>query len=123
MFIREIHPATEPAVFDAVVRLRLEAWTPQTPVPLTLDDVLDSFEQSARHWCGFDGEQVVAAARLSIHDRLEDVPEAECLHGVFASEPAGPIAFLSRLVVAATHRRRGLARELDEVRIRAAEQA
>src|SRR5262245_39988418 len=93
------------------------------PLPLTPADLLDPFDKIARHWAAFVDGQLVGAARLSVHDRLEEVPEAECLLSVFASPPPRPIGFLSRLVVAPEYRRRGVGRHLDEIRICAAEQS
>jgi GNAT superfamily N-acetyltransferase len=121
--LREIDPTAEWPVVEEIVRLRARVWTAQVPFPLTLEDLADPFDRVARHWAILDEDQLVAAARLSIHDRMEDVPEADCLHGVFPGSPPGPIAFLSRLVVAPEYRGRGLGRRLDEIRIRFAEQA
>ncbi len=123
MQMREINPADDIAELAAIYALRLAAWAPQVPVPLVVEDVIDEFESAARHWAIFDGEVLAAAARLSIHEHLADVPEACCLSGVFAEAPPAPIGFLSRLVVADAYRRCGLSRELDEIRIAAAEQA
>ncbi len=123
METREIDPVADSKMLDAINDLRLRAWVPQVPVPLTVEDVIDEFEPTARHWAVFDGEHLIAAARLSIHQHLDDVPEAVCLSGVFVAPPPAPIGFLSRLVVADEYRRRGLSRHLDEIRIRAAEQA
>ena len=118
--IREFDPVAEPAILNSVVSLRVRCWAAQTPVPLTREDLVDSFEYSARHWIAVAKELVIGAARLSIHGRLEDVPEADCLHGVYSSPPV-PIGFLSRLVVAPEYRRLGVRRHLDEIRIRTAE--
>jgi ribosomal protein S18 acetylase RimI-like enzyme len=121
--IREFRPIAEPAVFDAVVDLRLRCWSAQAPVELVRDDVVDSFDAMARHWIAVADDQVIGAARLTIHDAIEDVPEAVCLGGVFAQPPPPPIGFLSRLIVAPQCRRRGVGRALDQTRTRAAEEA
>jgi GNAT superfamily N-acetyltransferase len=121
--LREIDPKTEAAVLEEIVALRLRVWAAQVPFVLSRDDLLDPFDPVARHWVAFHNDRVVGAARLSIHDRLGDVPEADCLIGVYPDEPSAPIGFLSRLVVAPEQRRRGLGRQLDEIRIEAAVQA
>ena len=123
MTTREIDLGAEPAVIDAILRLRVRVWAPQMPVALTVDDVADDFELSARHWGVFHGENLVASARLSIHQQIKDVPEASCLIGVFSDSPPAPIGFLSRLVVAPEYRRCGLGHQLDAIRICAAEKA
>src|SRR5205809_820136 len=98
VILRQVDPKAEPAVFEAIVQLRVRVWTAQMQAPLTPEDLLDRFDEVARHWAVFDGDVPVAAARLSAHDRVEDVPEAECLVECFPSPPPAPIAFLSRLV-------------------------
>ena len=123
MLLREVDPKTEWPVVEASLVLRQRVWAEKMRTPLTHDDVIDSFEAIARHWMAFDGAQVIAAARLTIHDRVEDAPEAGCMVGVFERPPPAPIGFLSRLVVAPEYRRQGLGRKLDEIRIRAAEEA
>jgi GNAT superfamily N-acetyltransferase len=121
--IRQLDPASEPAAFDAVLRLRLRCWADQTPVELTPDDVIDHYDRLARHWIAVADDQVIGAARLTIHDAVEEVPEAVCLGGVLAQQPPTPIGFLSRLVVAPPCRRAGVGRGLDQIRIRAAQEA
>src|SRR5262245_18432011 len=97
--ISELDPAAEPALFDAIISLRMRCWAALMPVPLTRDDLLDPFDETARHWVAAADGELIGAARLSTHDRLDDVPEADCLGGVYASPPPAPIGFLSRLVV------------------------
>jgi GNAT superfamily N-acetyltransferase len=123
MHLREVDPTTEWPIIEASILLRQRVWSEAMQAPLTRDDLIEPFDATARHWMVFDGEQVIAAARLSIHDRVEDVPEASCLAGVFQDQPPAPIGFLSRLVVAPEYRRHGLGRQLDETRIEAAVQA
>jgi GNAT superfamily N-acetyltransferase len=121
--IREFDAVAERATFDAVVGLRLRSWADQTPLPLTPDDVVDHYDEIARHWIAALDDEVIGAARLTFHDVLDEVPESVCLGGVFAQPPPAPIGFLSRLIVAADWRRRGVGRELDRIRIRAADAA
>jgi hypothetical protein len=121
--IRELDPVSERATFDAVVRLRLRCWAAQMPLELTPDDVVDPHDLFARHWIAVAEDQVIGAARLTIHDAVAGVPEAVCLEGVLAQHPPTPIGFLSRLIVAPQHRLGGIGRGLDQVRIRAAQEA
>ena len=123
MLVREVDPSTEWQVVEASIVLRQRVWSEAMGAPITREDLIEPFDATSRHWMVFDGDQVVAAARLSIHDRVEDVPEACCLVGVFQRQPPAPIGFLSRLVVAPEYRRHGLGRRLDETRIEAAARA
>jgi GNAT superfamily N-acetyltransferase len=120
LIVREIDPKVEWTIVEDSLRLRMDVWAAKMGVPLTWDAVCDRFETTARHWVAFDDERPIAAARLTIHDRIDDVPEADCLGGVFTSPPATPIGFMSRLVVAPEYRRQGVGRRLDEVRLHAA---
>ena len=111
-------------VLEKIGRLRVLAWS--TVIPATARKTncwLDEFELAARHWCIFHEGEPIAAARMTIHDRLEDVPDAEIYAGVFAVPLPTPIACFSRLVVHPDFRRRGLAQKLDDVRIAAARAA
>jgi GNAT superfamily N-acetyltransferase len=82
----------------------------------------DDFEEVSRHWVITRAGEVVAAARLSVHDRLEGVPESEeyLLAGL---RLPGRIASPGRVVVAPSAQRRGLASQLLEEQDRAAVEA
>ena len=121
--IRELDAVAERSIFEAIVSLRLRCWSAQTPVQLTPEDVIDDYEAMARHWIAVRDDQVIGAARLTIHEAVEEMPEAVCLGGIFAHHPPAPIGFLSRLVVAPECRRGGIGRALDQVRVQAAEEA
>ena len=77
---------------------------------------LDRQDECATHWLGRAQEQLVASARVSLHDQPHLVVDmeavAEQLSGLL-----GPIASFNRLVVKHDFRRRGIGRALDELRI------
>jgi GNAT superfamily N-acetyltransferase len=75
------------------------------------------------HWAFFDHSAPVAAARLTMHTRLDLVPNPEVFAAVLPPDLAGPIAVLTRLVVDQSHRGRGLSTALDHARIHAARSA
>lgn len=66
---------------------------------------------------GGDGGEIVAAARLCVHDRLADAPDGEMFESL---ELPTPVASLNRLVVSRAHRGLGLAHRFDALRIRRA---
>ena len=69
-----------------------------------------------------DGDELVAAARLSVHERLADVPEAE-EYAAVGLQLEGRIAAPARVVVAAAARRHGLAGQLLDAQDAAARAA
>ena len=72
--LAEIDPRNQ-AILEKIGRLRVLAWsTVMLDAIHRVDCWLDGFEPVGRHWCIFSGEQPVAAARMSVHDRLDDVP-------------------------------------------------
>ena len=114
---------TEPGILEQIYRLRIEAWRTKLALPADVTVWHDRFDPIARHWAFFDCDRPVAAGRLTISARLDDVPDADVYRDVLPANLRGPIASLTRLVVHPDYRGRGLARPLDEVRIAAAEAA
>lgn len=104
-----------------VGRLRVEAWETETARAAEQAVWVDEFDRVARHWVVFRDGVPVAAARLSLHDRLAEVPDSESYAGVFSVPPEAPIASLNRLVVHPSARGSGLSRRLDLMRLDAAE--
>jgi SAM-dependent methyltransferase/GNAT superfamily N-acetyltransferase len=114
--------AHDRTLLEKIGRLRVLAWSTVMPDAASKTDCwLDEFELVVRHWCIFHDGEPVAAARLSVHQRIEDVPDAEVYAGVFPEPPPPPIASLNRLVVHPEFRGKGFAEVLDEMRIQAAE--
>ena len=104
-----------------VGRLRIEAWETETARAAEQVVWVDEFDREAWHWVVCRDGLPVAAARLSLHQELAEVPDSECYAGVFSSPPGTPIASLNRLVVHPSARRSGLGRRLDLMRLEAAE--
>jgi GNAT superfamily N-acetyltransferase len=84
---------------------------------------LDEFDETASHWALVGEDGMAAAARLSVHASIGDVPEAE----VYASFPRewfpAPVASFNRLVVHPCARGRGFSGQFDRARLAAARQA
>jgi GNAT superfamily N-acetyltransferase len=117
---REI-PPTDRAVLEKIGRLRVVAWS--TEVPRMREEFpvwLDELDWNARHWVFMCDDEPVAAARLSVHCNLQDVPDCDACSVVFQEPPPSPIASMNRLVVAPTFRGKGLSKRLDCVRLQAA---
>lgn len=76
----------------------------------------DQYDETSLHFVARTGGRIVASARLTVVTRLSDGP----FGGIYCEHTAAevsPVGFLSRLVVAENYRARGIARELDEIRI------
>lgn len=102
-------------------RLRVRAWSTETAAAEAMGCWVDEFDRAAIHWAVFDEGTLVAAARLTVHQEVTEVPEAESYADVFRDPPAGPIASLNRLVVDPSTRGLGLSKRLDLVRLQMAE--
>lgn len=107
---------TDPDRIDEICRLRAAVWRETGNVAQDAflrqgwRDKLDDPCRS-RHWAILQHDEVVAAARASFHDRLDDVPEAdEYLRA--GLRLAGRIAAPARVVVASSAQRQGLATRL-----------
>ena len=107
----------DPADLEEIYALRVAAWRARVESFPNIQRWTDAEDAQAAHWAIRDGGRIVAAARLSIHDSLANVPHAEIFDGIFRASLDGPIASLNRLVVAATHSGSGYSAALDNVRI------
>lgn len=112
------------ATLERIFRLRVEAWQTVGIAPELFPDGSwrDEYEDNARHWAVFDGERILAAARLTFHSHLAEAPNA----GVFLDlnfDAAPPLASISRLVVHPTARGLGLSYKFDCVRLQTAQAA
>lgn len=110
---------TERAVLDRIFRLRVDAWREHVAVPDGMVEWRDHHDEVGRHFAILCGDEPVAAARLTVHSSIEDLPEADAYRGILASNPV-PVAAFSRCVVHPEYRGRGLARQLDLARLEAA---
>ena len=115
----EVSPSDIP-LMTRIGELRVRAWKARQPDFPDMTIWLDMFDASARHWAILQGAVPVAAARMTIHNDLSEVPNAEIFTDAFPHGLAGPIASINRLVVVPACAGRGLSRMLDEVRVSAA---
>jgi GNAT superfamily N-acetyltransferase len=111
----------DPALMKQIAELRVEAWRTFISIESGTQAWANPFDPIARHRVLLDTTVVVAAARLSIHKHIEEVPEAEVYRGIFPSPLPHPIASINRLVIHPRYRGRNLTTRLDEARIEAAE--
>jgi GNAT superfamily N-acetyltransferase len=114
--VRELVAASE---VEAAQRLRYTVWRSEGVMihHSERESIADHHDDHATHWGVFDGDQLVGAARLCLHDELDEAPDAELF--VNADIPA-PVASMNRLVVLKSYRGRGIGGLLDHVRIQKA---
>ena len=100
-------------------RLRFEVWSAEGVALTHLKEhkIHDELDAQAFHWGAFVENDMVASARLTVHQSLNDAPDGYLFHTI---ELPTPVANLSRMVVGAQFRRLGVARAIDELRIRRA---
>jgi GNAT superfamily N-acetyltransferase len=116
---------TDPPTLEAIYRLRAAVWRETGDIAQAAfgdGRWSDEYDPTAMHWVIRDGEELAAAARLSVHERLADVPEA----GEYAAAGLhleGRIGAPARVVVAAAARRHGLAGQLLDAQDAAARAA
>jgi GNAT superfamily N-acetyltransferase len=119
----QVERIREPADLEEIYVLRVNAWRSRNDKFPAIGRWYDPDDEQSVHWGVRDGGQIVAAARMSIHETIASVPSAEIFDGLFHPARSGRIAALNRLVVARSHRGRGYSQALDEVRIAYAREA
>ena len=105
---------TDAGTLEAIYRLRAAVWRETGDIAQAAfgdGRWSDEHDPASTHWAVRDGDELVAAARLSVHERLADVPEAE-EYAAAGLRLEGRIAAPARVVVAASARRHGLAAQL-----------
>jgi GNAT superfamily N-acetyltransferase len=101
---------------EACQRLRHEVWLSEGVELLhpEAQSISDGHDNHGMHWGVFDDAHLVGAARLCLHDAVEDAPDGELFQGVAI---VTPLASMNRLVVLKTYRGMGIGKRLDQVRI------
>lgn len=124
VMLDEPYTLTEVAFPDRIAEigaLRIRAWSSEPgidPVFFSQRTWIDALDHTSRHWIVTLQNKVVAAARMSFHDSLNDVPYASLLpHKYCTRYERKRLVSINRLVVDPQFRGRGLAKVLDKVRL------
>jgi GNAT superfamily N-acetyltransferase len=114
--VREL---SAPVEIQAAQRLRYIVWRSEGAVINHAADemIADHHDDHAIHWGAFDGNELVGAARLCLHNDLSEAPDAEMF---LTANISPPFASMNRLVVLSSHRGQGIGKLFDQVRIQKA---
>lgn len=97
-------------------QLRRRAWGAEGLWPPGCDEsgrFIDPVDELAMHWTVEQDGQLVAAARVSFHAGVSELPDEDERHPELAVL-GGPLASLNRLVVAPEYRSRGYGRQVSQ---------
>ena len=114
-----LYKVVDLTVLEKVYAMRVIAWRTNMNLPAGVAAWKDSFDDSAQHWAIMTGDVPIAAARITVHNYPDEVPDAEVYNGLIA-KVSSPICSFNRLVVHPLYRGLGLSRRLDQVRLAAA---
>jgi predicted GNAT family N-acyltransferase len=101
-----------------IYQLRVEVWNNTSLIKKPFSNGLwtDEHDDHAMHWAVVSDNKVLAAARLSIHKTLEELPYAN-LYMDSEKLILPPIASMNRLVIHPVAQGKGLSKEFDAVLI------
>lgn len=111
-----------PEFLEQVWRLRPMAWRARMASFPDIVEWRDDFDDCSDHWAIVEDGRVIAAARLTIRDSVEQLPHPE-LYRDLKIATSGPVASINRLVVDAAYGGQGLSRRLDLARLAYADAA
>ena len=110
-----------PERMDEMGALRIRAWKNEPGISQTFFSNatwLDNEDTIAHHWVITCHDEIIAAARLSIHSHYRSIPHADLFDMAKVPEYNNPpFAAFNRLVVSPEHRSKGFSHILDEARI------
>lgn len=99
---------------------RQRVWEETDPIlakQLFINGYYDKFDDHAFHWGVFEDGRLIAAARLSKHYTINDLPDQHLLNGIAALQIDFPIASMNRLVVDKKFQDNGISALLDRARL------
>jgi GNAT superfamily N-acetyltransferase len=111
-----------PEILEQFWRLRPLAWRARMPAFPDIAEWRDEFDDCSDHWAIVTEGRVIAAARLTIRDSIEQLPHPE-LYRDLKITMLGPVASINRLIVDAAYGGQGLSHQLDVARLAYADAA
>lgn len=98
---------------EEIYRLRVLAWRTQAEIPHAIKCWVDPEDGKAVHFAILNAGLPIAAIRLSVHEKADEIPSADVYRGVLPTDLRGPIASYNRMVVHPDFRGKGLSKTLD----------
>lgn len=125
MVMSDIVQLTGAEELPAIAALRAKVWGGQDEYPVKLKTAQDwthEVDFRSHHWVVRNADSTIcASARLSIHEHLIDVPEDVGRYlEPFELNYGSPFGLIARLVIDPGSRGKGLAKKLDQIRLREA---
>ncbi len=122
MEVKFIEP-TDISNLNKIGKLRADVWEDEgflLPNVCKNGIWLDELDDVGKHWAIFENNEIIASARLTVHNSKEDIPHKDEF-APYDLPTILPYGFMSRLVVRKGFRGRGLAKKLDNIRLEEAE--
>lgn len=107
-------------LYEEILKVRIDAWSDFQTGADAYARMADDLGVNTRHLAAYCGDQIVGAARLSIHRSVSDLPDPLVYEPFVSLIVSQPLASFNRLVLLRDHRKKGLARRLDIGRLEAA---
>lgn len=111
----ELKKVSDPATLEEIYQFRARVWDSSEGIAVNAFPTgkwQDQHDTLAQHWIVTNADdRMVGAARLSLHERIEDVVEPE-QYQRYGVECDGLIAAPDRVVVCPSARRQGIAQRL-----------
>lgn len=117
------HSDTFETLLEEVGKVRYDVWLEEGAMNAEMFPnkcFLDYLDKEARQWTVRDNGKLIATARLTFHPTLEDGYRDAALWKEVGVPIPLPTCDLGRLVVLVAYRGRGIAQELNKIRIQAA---
>ncbi len=114
-----------PEFMEEIGKLRVEAWKDIEGMNQDLMAKgcwIDDTDADAIHWVIFSGKKLVGSARMTVHEKVGDLPYGDLIKKYPLDELVPPVSSINRLVIHSDYMNKGLARKMDEIRINTAKE-
>ncbi len=110
-----------PDYMNQIGKLRVEVWKEiegMNPDLMASGSWIDASDKDAIHWVVLQNDNLVGAARMTIHESFADIPYGKMIEKFSLKNLEFPVSSINRLVIKPDCCNKGLARRIDEERIK-----